>query len=198
MFTGIVETIARVDKQTQSGICIENPWAPTDVILGQSIAVNGCCLTVTSTANHTLTFDCSPETLNKTIFSKPLSFVNLERCLKVGDRLDGHYVTGHVDGLVTLLKKSIQDQSEVWVIGGMQSDAMKWVITKGSITINGVSLTVNDVFKDSISVSIIPYTLAHTTFHLNQINDHLHVEYDLMGKYAVQTIEKIKIMERNV
>lgn len=195
MFTGIVEAIGTVESVQGHRISIRTPWDAKNITPGQSIAVQGCCLTVVGIQNNSLAFDLSDETLTKTTFSNftPNQTVNLERGMEMGKRMDGHIVTGHVDttGFVKKITPTSDNSSTTFEIGGLSSYAM-YLIPKGSIAIDGVSLTINEVTHDGVTVCIIPYTMSHTIFSRLKENDRVHIEFDMMGKYFVRYLENYK------
>ncbi len=189
MFTGIVQLLAPVAKITSQGpgkrLVVEaGPLAATATI-GDSIAVSGCCLTVVSRDGHLLAFDAGPETLSRTNLGrlKAGSSVNLEPALRVGDSLGGHWVTGHVDGLATLAsRQDDRDWSTFWF-----SVEPRWtaqMVAKGSVTLDGVSLTLVEVEAERFSVALIPHTLAVTTLGQLAPGGTVNLETDLLAKYV--------------
>ncbi len=189
MFTGLVECCAPVTAVHAEGsgrrLAIHQPSWTTDVAIGDSIAINGCCLTLVSIANGDLAFEAGPETLARTNLGtlKAGSTVNLERSLRVGDRMGGHFVTGHIDGLGTLDQR-VDDGpwSTCWF--RVPTALTKQMASKGSIAIDGVSLTLVDVESDRFSVMLIPHTLEHTTLGRRKVGDAVNIETDLLAKYA--------------
>ena len=190
MFTGIIETVGRVKNiiQDRSNMLI---WIQSDfsseLKIDQSVAHNGVCLTVTEVEGDAYSVSAIDETLKRSNLGE-LEIgdpVNLERGIKVGDRLDGHIVQGHVD--TTAICTSIRNEDGSWIFK-FEYDAAKDFITipKGSITINGVSLTVVDSEEDSFSVAIIPFTYEHTTFNSLKENDRVNLEFDVIGKYVAR------------
>lgn len=193
MFTGIIEEVGQISQLEREGenlnITIEAKLSP-ELKIDQSVSHNGVCLTVVKQSSKTYTVSAIDETLKKSNLStlKVGDPVNLERGMKVGARLDGHIVQGHVDqtGVCTSIGK--QDGSHI--IAFDYDGAMSNVtIAKGSITINGVSLTVVDSKKNSFSVAIIPYTYQHTTFKTLQEGDQVNLEFDVIGKYVKRLME---------
>ncbi len=193
MFTGLVERVGRISSiQDKSGYKVLEVSLPKREAyatqLGESIAINGCCLTVTSFDDEKMTFDVSFESLEKTNLGMLSlgSTVNMERALRLGDRLGGHMVSGHVDGRGKL--HSIQEESGGWtVFVDIPRELSAYVIPKGSITLDGTSLTVNAVEdRDEatrIRLTLIPATIEHTTFKDLKGAWPLNVEVDLVGKY---------------
>jgi riboflavin synthase len=195
MFTGIIEGVAKVASLTKEGsnlhITIESAIAP-ELKIDQSVAHNGICLTVVGIKNSSYTVTAIEETLLKTNLNtiKVGSLINLERGMKLGDRLDGHIVQGHVDQIGTCLSKEEKDGSWIFTF---EYDVTKSNITieKGSITINGVSLTVINSKSNTFSVAIIPYTYENTSFHTIEKNTIVNLEFDVIGKYVAR-ITQIK------
>ncbi|WP_191858484.1 riboflavin synthase [Hanstruepera ponticola] len=193
MFTGIIETIGEVKelKQDQSNIHITIASNITsDLKIDQSVAHNGVCLTVVSIKDDTYTVTAIDETLAKTnldTLSKG-SAVNLERAMKLGDRLDGHIVQGHVDQ--TAICESIEESDGSWIFTFTYDKSLNNItIEKGSITVNGVSLTVVNSKTNSFSVAIIPYTYLNTTFKYIKPGNVVNLEFDVVGKYVKKLFE---------
>jgi len=190
MFTGIIEAFGRVESLEKEGdnlhLTLASDLAP-ELKIDQSLAHNGVCLTVVAVNNTTYTVTAIKETLDKTNLGELNlgSLVNLERAMKLGARLDGHLVQGHVDqvGFCT----QVEEENGSWRFR-FQYDpaAQNLTIEKGSITVNGVSLTVVDARKDEFSVAIIPYTYQHTNFHQISLGTKVNLEFDLLGKYISQ------------
>ena len=194
MFTGLVETQGKVTsvEKTGNGIRLSlKPLSDFEVQLGDSISVNGVCLTVTkgvskyAPENSELIFDISPETIRSTNFGE-LSIsdkVNLERALRLSDRLGGHMVTGHVDGVSTISDKRPSGEYTFYKFES-SNNILKYVVKKGSIAVDGVSLTVTEVDNRSFSVAIIPHTLKTTNIGDKRIGYKVNVEVDIIGKYV--------------
>jgi riboflavin synthase len=189
MFTGLVEALGQVHRLDREGagvlLVIAEPTVSSGVALGDSVAVNGACLTVVAHDAHTCSFQVGPETLRRTNLGdlKPGDPVNLERSLKVGDRLGGHFVQGHIDGLARL--RGIDRQGD-WVLTWFGCDA-EWtaqMVPKGSVAVDGISLTLVDVTADGFSVALIPHTLAKTTLGRKTVGDVVNLETDLLAKYV--------------
>jgi len=177
MFTGIVEGTGRA-RYAAGKLRVELPF---DVKPGDSVAVNGACLTVVSFEDGTAVFDVGEETLRRTNLREAV-VVNLERALRVGDRLDGHIVTGHVDGTVRFLS-SVRRGNTVWMTFEMPPE--RWgVVDKGSIALNGVSLTVAKVEGTRFKVQVIPYTLERTNLGLLRPGDRVNYEIDVVARYV--------------
>ncbi len=190
MFTGIIETLGvvtnLVKEQENVHLTIKSNIT-NELKIDQSVAHNGVCLTVVDIKNDNYTVTAIKETLDKTNIGslKINDIVNLERAMKLGDRLDGHIVQGHVDetGVCTNIK---DDAGSTIYTFEYQSKNNNVTIEKGSITINGVSLTVVNSTKSGFSVAIIPYTKEHTTFKTLQIDDTVNLEFDVIGKYVAR------------
>ena len=189
MFTGLVEEVGVVESVTGDGkacrMVIRAERVLEGVRIGDSIAVNGVCLTVTSHSDRHFSVDVMPETLNKTSLrqAKRGQIVNLERAMRLGDRFGGHIVSGHVDGTGTILSRHPHANAVLFRIGA-EPDLLKYVVPRGSICLDGISLTVVDVDAESFSVSIIPHTLVHTNLRDKQIRDPVNLEADVIGKYV--------------
>lgn len=189
MFTGIIEEIGhvqRINQQSRSAqIQIKASKVFSDVAVGDSIAVNGVCLTVVSFDNQHFIADVMPETINKTTLHelKPGSPVNLERALQVGARLGGHIVQGHVDAIGTIVQKQVLEIAIIYRIK-TTPELLQFVVPKGSVAIDGISLTVVDVFQDSFTVSLIPHTAHETTLGGKDPGDRVNLESDIIGRYV--------------
>lgn len=193
MFSGLVETLGEVVRIANSGpgkrIEIDAHEVGQDASIGASIANNGCCLTVVDIQGSRLAFDAGPETLKRTNLGdlRPGSRVNLERSLKIGDRLGGHFVTGHVDGIGHLDERiDEEDWATFWF--RMEARLAVQMASKGSVAVDGVSLTLVDVEAERFSVALIPHTLKVTTLGLLQPGDPVNLETDLLAKYVQQQI----------
>ena len=194
MFTGIIESIGKVKNIEKDGKNYHFTFQSDiskNLKIDQSVAHNGVCLTVTSQNNMEHQVTAIYETIQKTNMSslKIGSLVNLERCLKIGDRLDGHMVQGHVDDTIVCTKINEEDGS--WRIGFEGENLNeKLIVDKGSICINGTSLTVAKINNKFVEVAIIPYTYENTNFKQLKINDMVNIEYDILGKYILKNITK--------
>ncbi len=202
MFTGIIEdtgTVKAVKRLIGSGrIYIKTPFDLDHDKPGDSISVNGVCLTVTTIEGNIFSSDVSEETFKRTNMGdlKTGSGVNLERAVKVGDRLGGHIVTGHIDGAGTIEKKEISGKSICFKIG-VERDIIQLIVEKGSVAVDGVSLTVNEVETDFFSVNIIPHTSSKTTIASKKPGDRVNIETDILGKY-IQKLAHPSDKEKNV
>ncbi len=199
MFTGIVEevgTVLSINKQSESAqISIKCKRILDGLKLGDSVAVNGVCLTIVDILNNSFKVDVSFETISKSnIGSLSInSRVNLERALKLSDRLSGHLVLGHVDSKYTISK--IEKKGNFYILGvAIDSYVYKYCITKGSITIDGISLTINKVFKDYLELTIIPHTFENTNLMYKKIGNYVNIEVDVLGKY----VEKMLGMKTSI
>jgi len=187
MFTGIIEAFARVKQLDKDGdnlsIELECELA-SELKIDQSVAHNGVCLTVVACNTSCYTVTAIRETLEKTNLGQlhPGDWVNVERAMRLGDRLDGHLVQGHVDQTATCIEKKEFDGSWVFKFS-YDSSLGNITIEKGSITVNGVSLTVINSQEDCFSVAIIPYTFEHTNFKQLKVGNKVNLEFDLIGKY---------------
>ena len=190
MFTGIIETIGVVTncvkEQGNLHLTIKSEIT-NELKIDQSVAHNGVCLTVIDIKNEEYTVTAIKETLDKTSIGqlKINDIINLERAMKLGDRLDGHIVQGHVDGIGICTKISDENGS-TWFTFQYESNKNNVTIEKGSITVNGVSLTVINSEVNEFSVAIIPYTKEHTTFKTLQLGDIVNLEFDVIGKYVAR------------
>ena len=189
MFTGIVEEIGII-KTVRLGVhssvlTIQGKLIFTDLKVGDSVAVNGVCLTVTTLSTQTFTCDVMHETLKRSSLSavKAGTHVNLERAMVANGRFGGHIVSGHIDGLgeITNIQR---DDNAIWYTIKTEATIMKYIVEKGSITIDGISLTIAQVWIDSFQVSIIPHTNRNTILGEKQVGDMVNLENDVIGKYV--------------
>lgn len=193
MFTGLVEELGKIKsitKGTKSArLTIEGRVVLQDVKLGDSIAVNGTCLTVVEYTQRSFTADVMPETVRSTVLAelKPGDVVNLERTLRLGDRLGGHIVSGHVDGVGVIRSKERSDNAIVVTVEA-PPQVMRYIIAKGSIAIDGTSLTIVDYGADWFSVSLIPHTASLTTVGLKEVGSKVNLEADVLGKYVAKLL----------
>ena len=190
MFTGIIETtgtIKSISKEENNLHFTINSSFTKQLKVDQSVSHNGVCLTVVEINDNDYVVTAIEETLKKTNLNKLLvgNRVNLERCTKVGDRLDGHIVQGHVDGLAECINVLEKGGSWEFTFSGNQQ-VEKLTVNKGSISINGVSLTIVETKNNQFSVAIIPYTYKHTNFNEIRIGDKVNIEYDIIGKYVMK------------
>ncbi|HET9818520.1 MAG TPA: riboflavin synthase [Rhodanobacteraceae bacterium] len=190
MFTGIIEATGTVaERQERGGDLRLTLAAPdldlSDVAPGDSIAVSGCCLTVVAREGDSLAFDVSGESLSLTILGglREGDAVNLEKALRLSDRLGGHLVSGHVDGLGTIAAIEPDARSQRWRIEA-PSALLRYIAVKGSICVDGVSLTVNAVTSGGFEVNLIPHTVAVTTFRDRRVGDRVNLEVDLLARHV--------------
>lgn len=197
MFTGIIEgtakvsSVSKIKKGADTLLRIRLGKLSRGLKAGDSVSVSGACLTVTRLSKGDAEFQLVAETVRRTNLGTlaPDDKVNIERSLKVGERLEGHFVLGHVDG-TGIIKDIIEKQTEttIWIkLGG---ELAKMAVPKGSIAVDGVSLTIVDVKGDLISISLIPHTLKVTTLGLKSIGDLVNIETDILGKYVLQNRSK--------
>lgn len=193
MFTGIIENkgLIKAIKTVGSGLVLTVSTALdlSNDKVGDSIAVNGICLTATEIKGSDFTADVSAETVSRTNLGELSAgaSINIERALKVGDRFGGHIVTGHIDGVAQLLKMETRGES-IYMEVGAEPKLIKYIVEKGSIAIDGISLTVNSVGKDYFSLNIIPLTLKKTTLGLKKMGHKLNIETDIIGKYVEKLV----------
>lgn len=192
MFTGLITDIGTIVEATQRGdlrLAVACAYPPESIAPGESIALNGCCLTVVEINDAHLAFTLSAETLERTAPRWQVGErVNLERALRVGDSLGGHFVSGHVDGLATLISIEPSGDSRILTLDAPPALA-RFIAEKGSVTLDGVSLTVNAAEGTRFTVNIIPHTLAHTTLSDRRAGDALNLEIDLIARYLVRQEE---------
>ena len=198
MFTGIVEemgVIRGIRKGSHSAVLeIQAKTVLEDIHLGDSIAVNGVCLTATSFTASAFTADVMHETLNRSSLAAlhPGSRVNLERAMAANGRFGGHIVSGHVDGLGTVLTTQ-KDDNAIWYTIGAAPEVLRYVVEKGSITIDGISLTVARVDGQSFAISAIPHTVAVTVLQDRKPGDKVNLETDIIGKYVEKLLQPKEI-----
>lgn len=189
MFTGIVEMRGQILARRGHQLLIRSAKPLTDPVYGESIAVNGCCLTLEECRGTELVFHVLAETLDRTNLGqlKNGASVNLERALKVTDRLGGHLVSGHIDAVGKVLSRKVGKDVELTV--SFPEELAKYIVWKGSIAIDGVSLTVAKLEKSALTVCLIPVTLAETALEEREPGDPINLETDMAGKYIVRQLE---------
>ena len=194
MFTGLVELKATLTEMNPDGpgmmVVVDAGSIAEGVQIGDSISVSGCCLTVVEINGNTLSFQAGEETLSRTTLGgkSPGSFVNLERSLQVGARMGGHFVSGHVDAVATVCERTDDaDWSTYWF--QVPLPLMAEIASKGSVTIDGISLTVVDVKADRFSVALIPHTLQVTTLGDYQVGARVNLETDILAKYVRKQLQ---------
>ena len=188
MFTGLVEcvgTVSRLHGRSPLRVTIESSMNTSEVALGDSVAVNGCCLTLVEKSKDSMSFEAATETMERTTIGhlKIGEKVNLEQALRLGDRLGGHLVSGHVDA-VGHIRVCEMRGSMLWVGTEVPQSVSRITVARGSITLNGVSLTVNDVDKSMIFVGLIPHTREVTTLKSLRMGQVINVEADMLGRYV--------------
>lgn len=189
MFTGLIEDLGSVRSlQTGGGsgrITIATALPMDSIALGDSIAVNGVCLTVVAFGGGQFSADVSAESLSRTVLGdlRPGQRVNLERALRLSDRLGGHLVSGHVDGLGVITER-FQDRNAVRFSIEVPASLVRYLVEKGSVAVDGISLTVNKVSKNNFSVAVIPHSLDKTTLQERAVGSRVNIETDLLGKYV--------------
>ena len=197
MFTGIVEDIGivqKIEKENENVHFTLSCSFTNELKIDQSVAHNGCCLTVVHIDGDQYTVTAIQETMVKTNLGdwKEGAKVNLERCMTLGGRLDGHIVQGHVDATATCVE--VEDQGGSWKYT-FEYSGDDVTVEKGSVTINGTSLTVVDSEDTRFSVCIIPFTYEHTNFHTLQVGDRINLEFDILGKYVSKLLQKQNLIK---
>jgi riboflavin synthase len=194
MFTGLVEALGTVARLEAAGagreLVVEEPALAPQLALGESVAVNGACLTVVGREDRTFRFQVGPETLQRTNLGRLAAGdrVNLERSLRVSDRLGGHLVQGHIDGLGHIASRRPEGYWDlVWF--ACPAELAAQMVSKGSVAVDGVSLTLVDVTRDGFSVALIPHTLAQTTLGFKQPGATVNLETDLLAKYVFKFMQ---------
>lgn len=194
MFTGLIQSIGQVrslQQQSRSAqLQISSSLVDDDLQLGESIAVNGACLTVVAWDRSSFTVDISPETLSCTTLGslKGGQSVNLERALRLSDRLGGHLVSGHID-CVASVKYRYEDQNAIRFEFGVPQEVIRYLVEKGSVAVDGISLTVNKVESDMFSVAVIPHSLEMTTLKDCREGARVNIETDLLGRYVERLLQ---------
>ena len=189
MFTGIIESLGTLAAIRSEGrgkqLVIDSDMALEGLKPGDSIAVNGACLTAVNLSGHRFHADISPETMSKTTFGAARigDRVNLERALRFSDRIDGHLVSGHIDGMGTIRKRTPIDNAIVMAVE-VPKALSRYLIAKGSVAVDGISLTINACRENGFDVSIIPYTARLTTLPEKKPGDPVNIETDMIGKYV--------------
>ena len=197
MFTGIVEEVGKVVKIQRRGenrrITIEAPNTPQELRTGDSVAVSGVCLTALDIKPKSFSADLAPETWERTSFSRihEGALVNLERPLRVDGRLDGHFVTGHIDGTGKILRWEAAGADHLLEIAP-PPDLLRYIVFKGSIAVDGISLTVAELGKESFRAWIIPHTFEATALRERKVGDAVNLEADLLGKYVERFLATAK------
>jgi riboflavin synthase len=195
LFTGIIEgsgIIKQINKRNEGAIlAIETDINLSESKIGDSIAVNGACLTAVSLQKNLFKVDMAPETIKRTTFKNASvgTKVNIERALRLSDRLDGHLVSGHIDGTGIIASKI--KKSNAWIITiNVSTDLAEQMIEKGSIAIDGISLTINKCSNKNFEISVIPHTAKMTTIEGKNVGDEVNIETDMLGKYVQKILNK--------
>ena len=198
MFTGLVETLGTVSRHDADGagrqLTVKDAVLASQLAIGESVAVNGACLTVVRRDADSFQFQVGPETLVRTNLGDLAAgdMVNLERSLRLSDRLGGHLVQGHIDGMGTIARRQREGEWEmVWVLCAAELAAQ--MVSKGSVAVDGISLTVVDVTADSFSVALIPHTLALTTLGRKATGATVNLETDLLAKYVWKCLKTMNV-----
>ena len=193
MFTGIVEEIGKVRGIIHGSksikLTIQCSRITDDIKLGDSIAVNGICLTVTKLGSDEFTADVMPETMRRTgLENLKVGYgVNLERALRLADRLGGHIITGHIDGTGVIVDRIMEDNA-IWLTVEADADILKYIIMKGSVALDGTSLTVAYIDERCFKVSLIPFTAGETTLGSKEAGSKINIECDMLGKYVEKLV----------
>lgn len=202
MFTGLIEGIGKIKSiqrlRDDMKVTVAPPFEVTDCRVGDSISVDGVCLTVTEIYDSAFCMDVSGETLSRSTLKslKQGDEVNLERALRLADRLGGHLVAGHVDGIGKILKKEPRQRS--WFVKiGVDEQVSRYTIEKGSIAVDGISLTINHCEASFFEVNIIPQTRTETTILKKKTGDSVNIETDLIGKYVEKFLSSFKTAQKN-
>lgn len=195
MFTGLVQVLGKINSIQREGagcrLTISAPRWSDDLEIGESVAINGVCLTVVERSADLCTFQAGPETLARTNLGELVSGspVNLERALRLCDRLGGHLVQGHVDGVGWVQERRPEGDWELFWFG-CSAELTRQMVSKGSIAVDGVSLTLVDVTSEAFSVALIPHTLAHTTLGNKRAGARVNLETDILAKYVDKYLQK--------
>ena len=193
MFTGIIEEVGEISEVRRGAkscsLSVKGSLIFDDIKLGDSIAVNGVCLTAADIQGNIFMADVTPETMRRTALGtlKTGSKVNLERAMSANGRFGGHIVSGHIDGTGTM-RSLIREDNSIIVTIGAESNIMRYIIEKGSVAVNGISLTVAKLYKDAFSISLIPHTAEQTTLLSIKPGDKVNLECDIVGKYIEKLI----------
>lgn len=202
MFTGIVDHCGEIVsvKRTASTLRLGIKCGFTDMALGESISVDGICLTVTDREPNQFSCDLSPETMAVTVASRYTvgTILNLERALRLSDRLGGHYVSGHVDTSCVVCEKSLHSEFVRLVFGDVSPEFERYLVKKGSISINGVSLTINETSSTRFEVMLIPHTLDRTNLKSLTPGDYVNIEFDWMLKVVLHEAERLKLVSNRL
>jgi riboflavin synthase len=203
MFTGIIEELGRVieveRKATGAHLTIAGADILRDAGQGASIAVNGACLTAVELSAQQFSADLAPETLKRTNLGDlhPGSTVNLERPLRANSRLDGHFVLGHVDGTADIVSLEALGDENWWLRIQVPADLARYIVSKGSVAVDGISLTVAEIAGNVVSFTIIPHTYTHTTLHGYTAGARVNIEVDILAKHLEKLVAAVKVSPRS-
>lgn len=201
MFTGIIEGLGTIIEIRPAGrgkrLTFDADFVLDQTKIGDSISVSGVCLTAVMIDGKRFQVDVSPETFARTTFlrAKIGDRVNLERALRLSGRIDGHLVSGHIDGIGTVKRKQNTGNAVIFTIGVPES-LSRYMVKKGSVAVDGISLTINNCGRDSFDVSIIPHTAKLTTMGLSKVGDPVNIETDMIGKYVERFVNKMQYSDR--
>jgi riboflavin synthase len=201
MFTGIIEGLGTIIEIRPAGrgkrLTFDADFVLDQTKIGDSISVSGVCLTAVMIDGKRFQVDVSPETFARTTFlrAKIGERVNLERALRLSGRIDGHLVSGHIDGIGTVKRKQNTGNAVIFTIGVPES-LSRYMVKKGSVAVDGISLTINNCGRDSFDVSIIPHTAKLTTMGLSKVGDPVNIETDMIGKYVERFVNKMQYSDR--
>ena len=201
MFTGIIEGLGTIIEMRPAGrekrLTFDADFVLDQTKIGDSISVSGVCLTVIMIDGKRFQVDVSPETFARTTFlrAKIGDRVNLERALRLSGRIDGHLVSGHIDGIGTVKWKQNTGNAVIFTIGVPES-LSRYMVKKGSVAVDGISLTINNCGRDSFDVSIIPHTAKLTTMGLSKVGNPVNIETDMIGKYVERFVNKMQYSDR--
>jgi len=195
MFTGLIEeegTVRSLARGTVGRLTVASEKVAGGVAIGDSVAVNGACLTVTAVSSGELTFDAVPETFSRTTLGdlRPGDQVNLETSVRAGEPIGGHFVQGHVDGVGTIVSSRSLGESRVIRVTA-PGEVLRYVVEKGSIAVDGISLTVASCDSTGFTIAVIPHTLEATTLHLKGSGDRVNLEADILGKYVEKLLGRL-------
>ena len=201
MFTGLIEDIGEIVQIGKKGnsfqLTISTRLNFDSGDIGASVSVDGVCLTVVAINKNLFTVEVSPETLDRTTFVKRKrgDLVNLERALRLSDRLGGHLVTGHIDG-TGIIKGITKELSSIAIKISTSPEINRYLVVKGSVGLDGISLTINEIQGNTFSVNIIPHTAQATTIGKKRIGDKVHIEADLIGKYIEKFLKEVELIPK--
>lgn len=190
MFTGLIEEVGAVSRRSGADLAIMAETVLEDIAIGDSIAIDGACMTVADFDERSFVVQVSPESYERTTLGRlqPGHAVNLERAMRIGDRIGGHMVQGHVDGVGQIANVRDQGDFALWRFRA-PAEVSRYLVQKGSITIDGISLTIVDPVGDEFGVALIPETLRKTTLHTKHVGDPVNMEADMIGKHILHYLD---------